>query len=142
MSLASFIQTGAQTISNGFINYGPVIYNGGTLLLAAGAGASVIFLGGIITNDSDTKLGKLARFVGALCLGVLTSTATLMITHPFTPVNMLFTKSIAPVVMGSAALTVIALPLLFFGACCTVMSLIANPPNIHKSLTNAALFEK
>lgn len=127
MSLASFIQTGAQIISNGFINYGPFIYNGGTLLLATGAGASVIFLGGIIANDSDTKLGKLAKFVGALCLGVLTSTATLMITHPFTPVNVLFTKSIAPVVMGSAALTVIALPLLFFGVCYIVKCIFDNP---------------
>lgn len=127
MSLASFIQTGAQTISNGFINYGPVIYNGGTLLLATGAGASVIFLGGIMASNSGTKLGKIAMLVSSLCLGVLTSTATLMITHPFTPVNVLFTKSIAPVIMGSAALTVVAIPLLIGGVFCFVLYIIGGP---------------
>lgn len=111
MSLADYLHNGAQAISNGFVNYGPTIYNAGTLLLATGTGASVLFLGGMIANAnaSDTILSKIIKLVSALGLGVLTSTAILMITHPYTPVNMLLTKSIVPVIGGVIAITPIAI---------------------------------
>ena len=113
MSLVDYIQGGARGIASGLINYGPAIYNTGTLVLASGLGGSVIVLSSLssLNSEGSSKLKKAAIMARGLALGIFTAAGVMAITHPFTPIGVTASVLKSTLLMAAAGtpITLVAL---------------------------------